>query len=45
MPTVLGRRGVERTLRLAMSAEEASGLRRSAELLQATIATLGLDPR
>ena len=45
VPTVLGRRGVERTLRLAMSAEEASGLRHSAELLRATIATLGLDPR
>jgi hypothetical protein len=36
---------VERTLRLAMSAEEASGLRHSAELLRTTIATLGLDPR
>jgi L-lactate dehydrogenase len=43
VPTVLGRGGVERTLRLALSAEEASGLRRSAELLRSTIATLDLD--
>ncbi|MCU0484314.1 MAG: L-lactate dehydrogenase, partial [Chloroflexi bacterium] len=33
VPTVIGRVGVERTLRLAMNAEEASGLRRSGELL------------
>ncbi len=45
VPTVLGRGGVERTLRLAMSAEEASGLRHSAELLRATIDTLELDAR
>lgn len=45
VPTVLGRGGVVRTLRLAMSAEEASGLRHSAELLRATIDTLELDPR
>ena len=45
VPTVLGRGGVERTLRLALSAEEASGLRHSAELLRATIDTLELDPR
>ncbi len=44
VPTVLGRSGVERTLRLAMSAEEASGLRRSAGLLKALIAELGLPP-
>jgi len=43
VPTVLGRGGIERTLRLALSAEEASGLRRSAELLRSTIATLGLE--
>jgi L-lactate dehydrogenase len=43
VPTVIGRVGVERTLRLAMNAEEASGLRRSGELLHETIATLGLD--
>jgi L-lactate dehydrogenase len=44
VPTVLGRGGVERTLRLGLSAEEASGLRRSAELLRSTIATMELDP-
>lgn len=43
VPTVVGRGGVERTLRLAMSADEASGLRRSADLLRETIASLGLD--
>ncbi len=42
VPTVVGRGGVERTLRLALSAEEASGLRRSGELLRETIATLDL---
>lgn len=40
VPTVLGRSGIEKTLRLALSAEEASGLRRSAEVLKATLATL-----
>jgi L-lactate dehydrogenase len=44
VPTVVGRGGVERTLRLALSAEEASGLRRSADLLRETIATLDLEP-
>jgi L-lactate dehydrogenase len=43
VPTVVGRGGVERTLRLALSAEEASGLRRSGELLRETIASLGLE--
>jgi len=43
VPTVLGRGGVERTLRLGLSAEEASGMRRSGELLRSTIATLDLD--
>ena len=42
VPTVVGRAGVERTLRLALSAEEASGLRRSAALLRETIGELGL---
>jgi L-lactate dehydrogenase len=42
LPTVVGRGGVERTLRLALSAEEASGLRRSADLLRETIASLDL---
>jgi len=44
VPAVVGRGGVERTLRLALSAEEASGLRRSGETLKALIATLDLDP-
>jgi L-lactate dehydrogenase len=44
VPTVIGRGGVERPLRLALSAEEASGLRRSADLLRETIASLDLDP-
>lgn len=43
VPTVIGRSGVERTLRLALNAEEASGLRRSADLLRETIASLDLD--
>ena len=43
VPTVVDRAGVERTLRLALSAEEASGLRRSGELLRETIASLELD--
>ncbi len=42
LPTVVGRKGVERTLRLGLSAEEASGLRRSAALLRATIEAMGL---
>ena len=42
VPAVVGRGGVERTLRLALSAEEASGLRRSADTLKATIAGLNL---
>jgi L-lactate dehydrogenase len=44
VPTVVGRGGVERTLRLALSAEEASGLRRSADLLRETILALDLEP-
>ena len=42
LPAVVGRRGVERTLRLELSAEEASGLRRSAGLLRETIEAIGL---
>lgn len=42
LPTVVGREGVERIVRLGLSAEEASGLRRSAALLRETIADLGL---
>ena len=40
VPSVIGRAGVEKTLRLALSAEEASGLRHSADLLKATLMTL-----
>jgi len=40
VPSVIGRAGVEKTLRLALSAEEASGLRHSADLLKATLKTL-----
>ncbi len=43
VPAVVGRGGIERTLRLALSAEEASGLRRSADVLRSTIAALELD--
>jgi L-lactate dehydrogenase len=42
LPTVVGRRGVERTLRLGLSAEEASALRRSAAQLREAIDVLGL---
>jgi L-lactate dehydrogenase len=42
LPTVVGRHGVERTLPLGLSAEEASGLRRSAGLLRETIEAIGL---
>src|SRR3954454_21362210 len=44
LPAVVGLRGIERTLRLGLSAEEASGLRRSAGLLRETIAAIGLRP-
>ena len=44
LPTVVGREGVERIVRLGLSAEEASGLRRSAALLRETIGDLGLPP-
>ncbi len=42
LPTVVGREGVERIVRLGLSAEEASGLRRSAALLREMIDVLGL---
>jgi L-lactate dehydrogenase len=42
VPAVVGRRGVERTLRLGLNAEEASGIRRSAALLRETIGLIGL---
>jgi L-lactate dehydrogenase len=41
LPTVLGRGGVERVLRLPLSEEEVTGLRRSAEVLRATYAQIG----
>ena len=41
LPTVVGRGGVERVLRLALSEEEAAGLRRSAEVLRAGYAQIG----
>jgi len=44
LPAVIGRHGVERIVPLALSAEEASGLRRSAALLHETIGGLGLEP-
>jgi L-lactate dehydrogenase len=44
LPAIVGRRGVEKTLRLGLSAEEASGLRRSAGLLREMNGALGLDP-
>ena len=43
LPAVIGRRGVERIVPLGLSAEEASGLRKSAEMLHETIDVLGLD--
>jgi L-lactate dehydrogenase len=42
LPAVVGRQGIERTLRLGLSAEEASALRRSAGLLQETTRAIGL---
>jgi len=42
LPAVVGRQGIERTLPLGLSAEEAAGLRRSAALLRETITAIGL---
>lgn len=42
LPTVVGRRGIERVLQLELSPEEEEGLRRSAGILKAAIAELGL---
>ena len=42
LPAVLNREGVDRVLRLELNPEEAAGLRRSAEVLQSTIAKLKL---
>lgn len=41
LPTVLGRKGVERVLHVALSPSEQAGLRHSAEVLKLTIASLG----
>ena len=43
LPTVVGRNGVERVLRLDLSQSEADGLRRSADVLRTTIALLEPD--
>jgi len=40
LPTVVGRRGIERVLRLELSPREARGIRRSAEVLRETIESL-----
>jgi L-lactate dehydrogenase len=42
LPTVVGREGVEQVLRLPLSEAEADGLRRSAEVLRATLDQLDL---
>jgi L-lactate dehydrogenase len=41
LPAVVGRQGIERTLPLGLSDEEAAGLRRSAALLRETITAIG----
>jgi len=41
LPTVVGRRGIERVLRLNLSPAEARGVRDSAEVLRKTIESLG----
>ena len=41
LPTVVGRRGIERVLRLDLSPHEARGVRKSAEVLRRTIESLG----
>ena len=43
LPAVIGRGGIERIVPLGLSAEEASGLRKSAGMLHETIDVLGLD--
>jgi L-lactate dehydrogenase len=40
LPTVIGRRGIERVLRLDLSPREARGVRKSADVLRATIESL-----
>jgi L-lactate dehydrogenase len=43
LPTVVGRRGIERVLRLDLSPHEARGVRKSAEVLRETIDSLDLS--
>jgi L-lactate dehydrogenase len=43
LPTVVGRGGVERVLRLTLAPSEAEALHRSADVLRSTILPLGLD--
>jgi L-lactate dehydrogenase len=43
LPTVIGRGGVERVIQLELSRSEADALRRSADVLRATIGQLGLQ--
>jgi L-lactate dehydrogenase len=43
LPTVIGRGGVERVLRLELSPSEADALRRSADVLRGAISQLGLQ--
>jgi L-lactate dehydrogenase len=40
LPAIVGRSGIARTLRLALTPEEALGLRRSAGILRTTLASL-----
>ena len=44
LPAVIGRAGVERVLRLEMSAQEGDALSRSAAVLESSIRELGLKP-
>ena len=43
LPTVVGRGGIERVLRLELSPSEAEALDRSADILRSTIRQLGLE--
>lgn len=43
LPTVVDRGGVERVLRLELSAEEIEGLRQSAQILKGTLDQLDLE--
>jgi L-lactate dehydrogenase len=43
LPTIVGRGGIERVLRLDLSQDEADALRRSADVLRATLTLLGIE--